>query len=62
MWKLVRGWQQHRKDEEAAATERIRRVCAKGSTARTTVYVVFMIDVYMHAYDYLLSQQLLLAA
>jgi hypothetical protein len=55
MWKLVRGWQQHLKGEEAATTERIRRVCAKGSAACTIIKIVFMIDVYIHAYDYLLS-------
>ncbi len=41
--------------EEATTAERIRRVCAKGSAVRTTVNMVLMIDVYNHAYDYLLS-------
>jgi hypothetical protein len=55
MWRLVRGWKQHLKGEEAAATARIRRVCAKGSAACTIVTKVFMIDIHIHAYDYLLS-------
>ncbi len=55
MWRLVRVWQQHLKGEEATTAERIRRVCAKGSAACTIVKVVFMIDIHIHAYDYLLS-------
>jgi hypothetical protein len=46
---------QHPKGEEAATTERIRRVCAKGSEACTIIKIVFMIDIHIHAYDYLLS-------
>jgi hypothetical protein len=41
--------------EEATTEERIWRVYAKESAARTTINMVFMIDVYIHAYDYLLS-------
>ncbi len=48
--------------EEATTAERTRRVCAKGSAARTIVKIVFMIDIYIHAYDYLLSHQLELVA
>ncbi len=55
MRKIVRGCQQHLKVEEATTTEKLRRVCAKGSAACTTINMVFMIDVYIQAYDYLLS-------
>ncbi len=59
MSRLVREWQQHLKGEEAATTEfefeRIRRVCAKRSAAFTIIKIVFMIDIHVHAYDYLLS-------
>ncbi len=41
--------------EEATTAERTRRVCAKGSAACTIVKIVFMIGIYVHAYDYQLS-------
>jgi hypothetical protein len=42
-------------EEERQKTERLRRVCAKGSAAWTIIKIVFMIDIHIHAYDYLLS-------